>query len=367
MTIKSNALMSSYSIKKGNTKMKFVGTLLLALAVSGCGGGGGGGGGNESGGSSAPIPLASVSVAAFVAAPTYPILGADPRLAIFNEINAYRSKLVMGSSAGVGMLAQDTTLDFAAQKHADYLAFSQSSPIETHDEVSTSSSYYYAATPHDRALKAGFIPANAWIGESIGDVSICARQLLNTVYHLQALTGGFEKIGIGYTPDWTCVIKGALVTGVSGMGATTTWNGSPIGGGQQIGLKDIAVSPYSGEANVAVAMSIGENPRPVPTLSNPGHPVMLRVKVDFVTDALHVKNFKVMDSTGSVIAGVILVSTNASSGSTATVTADGNIMPGVVFFVPQSPLSSGKTYTAQFDGDRNGSAVALTWSFSTKP
>lgn len=329
----------------------------LPLALAGC----------SKGGGSATLPLPSVAATSTVPTPTYPVSLTDPRLAIFTALNNYRLKLVEASAAGVGAVAQDTTLDLAAQKHADYLTYSQASPIETHVETSTASSYFYADTPLDRALLAGYTPTNAFIGEAIGDVNNCVGQLLDTVYHLQELTSPFEKVGIGYTSTWVCVLLGGENTGMSDIGAATIYVGVPVGGGQEMGMSDMAVSPYNGEPGVPVAMSTGENPQPVPAYTNPGHPVMLRMRAEFASDALHVKAFTLSPVSGGPVAGTILVSPGAAIGSSAVVTADSNILPCVTFFVPAQPLLAGTTYTAQFTGDRNGVAETLTWSFTTTP
>lgn len=321
--------------------------VLLAFSLGGCGGGGGGGSAISSG----PSLPASVAPATSVLTPTY--AAGDARLAIFNSLNSFRAAL------GVGMLAQNADLDTAATAHANYLDLNRT---ETHDEVNGNPGFY-ADTPRDRATLSG-VGASVWVGEVIGDANTCVDQLLDSVYHLEALTSSAEQVGIGIGGTWVCVLDGATVTGTGGT--TPQANAIPLWGGQQMADTAVALSPYSGEAGVDTAMTLGENPRAVPLYSNPGHPVMVRVRADGGDDNLTVTGFSLSASNGSPLPGSILVAANAVNGSTAAVVADSNVVNGVVFFVPENPLASSTTYTAVFSGARDGKAVAETWSFTTQ-
>ena len=346
-------------------KMKPLFALILTLATLGLAACGGGGGGSSSGGSgsASPTPVAPASTTPDTSEPAPTYTSGDPRLVIYSALNDYRSKMAVGDVGGVGLVGQNGDLDTAAQAHAVYLTSSESVPFEQHNE--TAGTDYYADTPYARAAKAGFSPASAWIGEAIGDSGSCVSELLDTVYHLQALTSNIEQIGIGYTPSWVCVIDAATITGTAGSTLPANGNGEPIGGGQQLPSGAVAMSPYNGETGVLPAMNAAENPRPVPTVSNPGHPVMLRVRADFTTDTLLASSFT-LTTNGSPVSGTVLVASNASASTASGLSVDPLVAPGVAFFVPNQPLQSGTTYTASFSGSRNGVALSPTWSFTTQ-
>jgi len=320
-----------------------------------------------------PVP-ASASPATSVPASTY--TGQD--LAIFNAINLYRTKVDIAGGAGVGEVAQNTLLDAAAAAHEKYLTNQPGGDIETHDELSTGN-FFFGTTPQVRAVNAGFTPTTAWIGEVIGNgaatidpvsrLPACVSQLLDTVYHLEALTSNVEQIGLVDDPNWACVLEGATITGTSGMTLPSSGNDEPIGGGQQMPVGSVAVSPYNGEVGVLPAMSTNENPAPslpTPVGALAGHPVMLRMRADLASDVLLVNSFTLTDSSGSSLPGTILLSSNAVAGSISTAQPDALIAPCVAFFVPLTQLASQVTYTAQFVGSRNGIAVNETWSFTTQ-
>ncbi|NNM51408.1 MAG: hypothetical protein HKM02_04175 [Pseudomonadales bacterium] len=340
-----------------------LGTLwVTGLMLAGCGGGANttvlpsSAGTTSSTSTSGSSTQAFVTPASSVTTPTY----TGTSLSIFQAINTVRQ------SVGVGLLSQNTNLDTAAQAHATYLA-TQSPPAETHTEVSGNTGFY-AISPYARAALAGFTPASAWIDEAIGNASTCASQLLDTVYHAQELLGDIQEVGIGLNANWACVLDVATVAGTASLQLPSSGAGVPASGGQQIALGTVAVYPYNNETTVPAAMSAGENPAPpLPSgYSTPGHPIMVRVHVDSASDVLSVTNFAVSDSSGSPLTGAVLVNSDAVTASTMTVIADPNIAPGVVFFVPQSPLASQTTYTVVFGGARNGTAVQNTWSFTTQ-
>lgn len=321
--------------------------------------------------STAPVAPASAAPATSVPVPSY----TGQELADFNAINNYRTKVDIAGGAGVGKVAQNTLLDLAAQAHELYQTSQPGGDIEIHNELETGTNFY-GLTPHDRAVKAGFTPTTAWIGEVIGDgadttdaksgLPKCVSQLLDTVYHLEALTSNVEQVGLTDDPAWACVLEGATITGTEGMTLPASGNDEPVGGGQQMPVGAVAVSPYNGEVGVLPAMSLGENPAPALPGDNPGHPVMLRMRADLATDVLLVNAFTLVDPSGASLPGTILVSGNALASPVGGVQGDALVEPCVAFFVPLNPLASGVTYTAMFTGTRDGVAVKETWSFTTQ-
>lgn len=326
------------------------------LALAGCGGGG------DSGGGSAPIvvppatvtPPSSVAPATDVPAASY----TDNRLQLFAQLNDFRA------AVGVGKLRQDPKLDIAAQAHADYM---KANLVVAHEELATNTAYY-EATPRSRATKAGVDTAQ-WISEiasgttilPVSQVAVCMR-MTNTVYHLQGMTGPVETVGLGLN-DWSCSIDMAVVT-LGGVSGTPPTNSQPVGNGQQMAANAIGVAPVEG-STVDGAM-VAEIPQPAPDITAPGHPLMVRVRVDTFADVLTVSNFSLVDNLGATIPGRVLVATGALAGSTVNgAQSDAMLYPGVAFFMPLSPLAAGKTYTATFAGARNGVAISKSWTFKT--
>ena len=347
---------------------------LLALAACG-----GGGGGSSSTGAAAPASGASTPATSSAAAPVATSVAAatyastSMQASAFSQLNAYRLGM------GVGELSQDTILDTAAQAHALYqnvnLANGSLTAV-THDEVSTLTDYY-EATPLSRADKAG-APATEWIGENVAVgitqgtptafASDCVDQFLNTVYHLQGATDNQQTIGIGFQQNTTqgsyaCVMDFGETTGVSG---TPVANGFDSLAGQQMATTAIGHAPLSNETNVALTMT-AESPNPAPDVASPGRPIMVRVNASSAGDVLTVTSFTLTSSAGTVVPGRIIVPSAALTGSASGATADVNnsLVPGVAFLLPLAPLSANTTYTASFVGERDGTPISVTWSFTT--
>lgn len=349
-------------------------SIAAALALSACGGGGGGGSSSStsttsSSGSSTSASAASVVTS--VATPTY--ASGTMQAAAFSQLNAYRLAM------GVGELSQDTILDTSAQAHALYLnanLANGSITALTHTEISTNADYY-EATPLSRAQKAG-APATEWISENAAAgltqatptafASDCLGQALDSVYHLQDATEVQQTLGIGFQQNTTqgsysCVMVFGQTTGVSG---TPTANGYLTSAGQQMATTAIAHSPLANETGVARAMA-GEIPNPAPDLASPGRPIMVRVTAANAGDVLTVTSFTLTSAGGTVVPVRIIVPSAALTGSTSSATADVNsaLAQGVAFLLPQAALAANTTYTVNFSGQRDGTPISVTWTFTT--
>ncbi|MBN3754303.1 CAP domain-containing protein [Paraburkholderia sp. Tr-20389] len=341
-----------------------------ALALSACGGGGGG----SPTTTTAPVtPPASTggNLQTSVAPATY--TGGTMQAQAFSQLNAYRG------SMGVGLLAQDTTLDTAAQAHALYLNTNIGTGAITslsHNELSSLPNYY-GDTPLSRAQKAG-APVTEWIGEDVAGgipqadaasyAKNCLSRLLDTVYHLQDLTSSVEKIGIGFTQnsgtyvDYTCSLDFGEVTNVVGAPQA---NAVYIYGGQQMPTDAMAVSPLTNDTGVELAMT-PETTNPAPDLANPGRPVMVRVNAASPGDVLTVSSFTLTAANGTQVPARIIVPSAALAGSTgATADVNNKFYPGVAILLPLAPLTANTTYTVSFSGARDGKAVSKTWNFTT--
>lgn len=322
-------------------------------------------GASSSTGSSGSAPLATSA--------TNPFPTSSGQAAIFTALNSYRSQL------GVGVLQDDPILDTSAMAHATYLeanlANGNLAGALSHDEVSTFSDFY-AETPLARAQRAG-APPTEWVGEDITVSALtdasqagsdCVSGLLDTVYHLSSLTSTQQTLGVGFTPvtngvSSVCVTDFGSTTGVYG---TPEANAIPVFGGQQMATTTVAHVPLAGETGVATAMT-AESPNPVPSITSPGRPLMLRVNAENAGDVLTVSSFTLTDASGNAVAGEILIPAGAASGSTSAALTDPNglLPPGVAFFVPSQPLSPNTAYSAAFNGARDGTPISSAWTFTT--
>jgi hypothetical protein len=193
--------------------------------------------------------------------------------------------------------------------------------------------------------------------------------LLDTVYHLVGLTDTQQTLGLGFTPvsggvSAVCVFDFGSTTGVYGSPQA---NAIPVFGGQQMAATAVAHVPVSNETGVALSM-VAESPNPVPSVTSPGRPLMVRVNAASAGDVLTADSFTLKDASGNVVAGEILIPSGAVTGSAgnAVVDANGLLPPGVVFFIPTQPLVANTVYTASFSGARDGTPInGLTWSFTT--
>jgi hypothetical protein len=343
--------------------------------VAACGGGGGGNNGSAAapaaGASTPTTTTTTATTSTSVPTPTY--ASTTMQASAFASLNSYRLAM------GVGELAQDTILDTSAQAHALYLNANLANGIITaltHTEVSTNADYY-EATPLSRAEKAG-APATEWISEnaaagltqttSAAFASDCLGQFLDSVYHLQDATEVQQTIGIGFQQNTTqgsysCVLDFGETTGVSG---TPTANGYLTSAGQQMATTAIAHSPLANETGVARAMA-EESPNPAPDLASPGRPIMVRVTAANAGDVLTISSFTLTSSGGTVVPARIIVPSAALTGSTSSATADVNnaMAVGVAFLLPQAALAANTTYTVAFSGQRDGTPISTTWTFTT--
>jgi len=349
--------------------------VLAVFALSACGGGGGTNASSASAtmpsSPSGPSASTASSLQTSVANPTY--AASSAQLTAFSQLNAYRLQM------GVGELEQDTTLDTAAQAHATYLNANFSTgalTALTHDEVATLLNYY-DDTPLDRAQKAG-APVTEWIGESIGDStqatataagSDCVTELLDTVYHMEAMTDTEQIIGIGFAPISAQVgfnVCNFVFGSTSGVSGTPQANAIPVTGGQQMATTAIVTVPLSGETGVALSM-VAESPNPVPSITSPGRPLMVRVNAASAGDVLTVSSFTLTDAKGNAVPGEIMIPAGAAAGSTSSAVTDPNgiVGQGVAFFIPSQPLVADTVYTAAFTGARDGSSISKSWTFTT--
>lgn len=261
-----------------------------------------------------------------VADPTYS--EGSGQLALFTGVNTLRQKL------GVGLLAQDATLDTAAQAHAVYLS---AHSVAQHDQTADSQ-YFYEATPLLRAQKAG-VGNSQWVAEVVcaarrpydREIGLgCVDQWYHTVYHLQSLVTNQESIGIGYSSTGAlglnhCVLDFGTSTATQ---PSPTPNGVPYGGGQQFDAETFVTVPADGDIGVQGGFNFaGESPNPAPDLLTPGRPLMVYAN-GALAEVLSVTAFQLVASNGAEMP-----------------VADEYLRNNAAFLLPLSPLADRETYT----------------------
>lgn len=353
-----------------------VAVTVLSAALAACGGGGGGG---ESTAATPPnvpsnpsVPVNGGAIAPVTSVPTPTYAAGSMQLALFNALNTYRSAM------GVGLVAQDTIIDTAAQAQALYLDSNLASGAITaldHNEISTNANFY-DTTPLARALKAG-TPATEWISEDIAAgvpqanaaayAADCLNNFVDSVYHMQSIASVQQTVGIGFQQsfgsyvDYTCAFDFGETAGVVGAPQA---NSVYIAGGQQLPASAVAVAPLNNETGVLTTMR-AESPNPAPDLTAPGHPIMYHVNAAAAGDVLTVQSFT-LTTGGTTVPARIIVPQAAVTGSIG-VTADVNneMFPGYAFLLPLAALTPNTTYTVNFQGERDGTPTSKSWSFTT--
>ena len=329
-------------------------TLAAASALTGalvaCGGGGGGGAPTPPPPPipAPPAPAPTAPIAAQLTVPTPVGYDAD-RLAAFNRLNEIRL------SAGLGMLAQNTEMDQAAQAHAQWMITNDSF---THDEV--------AGTPgftgenwarRDEAF--GYVPVEGGevMAQSAGSAGV--DMLVNSAYHRTAILA-FEPVdvGIGWSDAKSANVSTPLVIDLTKPGLDPIRG---LGQAAQPSIDGAAVWPLDGARDVPLRLG-PEIPNPVPTqdVLTLGTPVSITVDESrtIATTQFTLTNI----ATGVLVPTQLLTNKN-----------DPNFLIPESFIaaIPLAPLPPNTTYQVVFSGTTvqfpTGAVgtVSRTWSFTT--
>ena len=320
------------------------------LSLIACGGGGG----------AAPVPAPPPPAPAPAPTPTAPIaaqltvpapVGYDAeRLAAFNRLNEIRL------SAGLGMLAQSTAMDQAAQAHADWMIANDSF---THEEQENTPGFTGINWPRrDEAF--GYVPSSG-AEVLVADAAAVAGVdvLVNSAYHRAALLA-FEPVdvGIGWSGRTATGFSRPLVIDMTRPG-TDTKRG--LGQAAQAVIHGVEVWPVDGTREVPLRLGL-ESPNPVPSqdVLTLGTPASITVSENKTLSSV---SFLVTDSTtGAAVPVQVLTNQN-----------DSNFLVPESFIaaIPLTVLSPNTTYTITFSGsavDRVSGVVDKidrTWSFTT--
>jgi len=319
----------------------------LAGALVACGGGGGVA--PEPAPAPVPAPAPSAPIAAQLTVPTPVGYDAD-RLAAFNRLNEIRL------SAGLGMVAQNTMMDQAAQAHAEWMVANDQL---SHGEVAGTSGF----TGENYARRDeyfGYVPVEG--GEVMssgahGDAGVDA--LVNMAYH-RSLILAFEPVDVGI--GWSGGISAHVVTPLV-IDATRPGTDPVRGLGQaaQSSIRGAACWPIDGARDVPLLMGL-EIPSPVPTqeVLTLGTPVSVTVER---LKTISSTQFTLTNSaTGAVVTTQLLTNKNDPNGL---------VPESYIAAVPLAPLAVNTTYRVDFAGSTvrfpTGAveSVIRTWSFTT--
>ncbi|GAB4206544.1 MAG: hypothetical protein Fur0019_09880 [Tibeticola sp.] len=283
-----------------------------ALSLTACGGG------SDAPSASAPGNQPVMDVPAPTYAPD------SPEMVAYTLLNEERSR------CGFGRLAQNTKLDYAAKMHGLYL---QANQVVTHDEDPTRPAFY-AATPTERATKAGYRDGAAEVIGPAQTPQIAVRSLLAAPGHAAAAldTAITNDVGMAFTSN-----------AAQSFGALVVVLGTPSG--PPTVLSGIRTYPCEGTSGV-LARSFGEKPSPFPGQVW-GQPVYVAG-----TEKLKVSSAAITGPLGDVpLIGIIRIG-----------------RPGVGFYaIAPSVLSPATVYTATIKGDDEGVPFERTIRFQTGP
>lgn len=315
-------------------------SIAAALALSACGGGGGGSSGNSAGAAAAassPAPT-QTATSANVATPQY--TASSAQLAAFQLLNQQRQQ------CGFPALTENTTLDSAAQGHAQYLATNN---VISDTEVSGNPGFI-GATYADRAVHFGY-PSSVYAGGVSGGYYTNAT-LTQSAYGQQMVYGwlsGVYHIAIGVWPI-TTVGVGYVQTTYSGY--PQIWSSLSIANLQPMTSNGPLTFPCQGTTGVAYSAG-GETPTPPNTSGNWGQPVAVAGNP---TDTIVLQSGTMTDASSHVITLQLLDSANDPN----------KLLPAFeAVAYPTTPLSPNATYTVSITGTYNGTPFSRSFTFTT--
>jgi hypothetical protein len=326
--------------------------VLVSVLMSGCGGGGGGGGST-----SAPpvvvtptIPAAPIQdLQTTVPAPTY--AANSEELAFFTAYNAFRAQ------AGLGLLAQNTKLDLAAQNHLKYQVQNTDLDLFATDPA-TGRAVFHIESPArpgftgvqelDRAKFAQYPGLYAGESGSFGLGNGAAKafgDLLATVYHRAGLMYQAPRdigITVGSDKNQTVIVEFGYET--KGQFNAVTYFGS-YPSDKQTGVRLVAAS---------------ELPNPFPDVALSDYPTKTSYPVSVVSaegTTLTVTSFTVTEAGQAAALGARLITKDTDPNKF--------VLGNIAVLVGKAPFKANTVYNVAFSGAVNGAAMTKSWSFGT--
>jgi len=274
---------------------------------------------------------------------------------VFDAINEARAR------GNFGLLAQDTRLDAAAARHADYMAKNLGGAISHRQDPRQPG--FTGETPLERVRASGYETAMGLEAISSGANAPACLELLNTVYHLGVLMIGATDVGIAVHPGAGCVIEPQLPGTQPRMQARRAGT--------------LGVYPYPGQAGVPSAfMPATESPNPAPDLGDAvvGPPVLVDLNSEaaggLAASAVVLSRFALTEAaSGLSVPARVLGSRSAAAapGAPIELRVDRKLASaGHVFLLPLATLKPSTTYAVEFAGSADGIAVSRRWEFTTR-
>lgn len=276
-------------------------------------------------------------------------------------------------SAGMSAFSVNTTLETAAQNHADYLYYNN---LSGHSE-SSQDPYFTGVSPWDRALAAGY--PTSYVSENVSinynGFLESVDLLMSAIYHrFGFLAFHQDEVGVGFNVDSYVYNMGnskmrGLCEGsqLSGSGlyylslcssGIQIWESDYNAAFENIrtAQPDIVFWPPNQSSGVSPVF-YEESPDPLPDYSVSGYPASLQFNPAFHS-SISMTSFLLYRSDDTLV-GNTRVLTEASDPN-----ARFSNLEYALF--PLERLDFNSTYRAEFSYVENGITQTLVWSFTTK-
>jgi len=336
-------------------------TVVISCALVACGGGGG-----DNSASTSPSTPSTPSIPSTPSTPTGPTVtpgnlqttvpaptyaAGSQELAFYTTFNAFRQ------AEGLGLLAQNSKLDAADRNHLNYLLTNTDLNLSSIDPA-TGRPQFHIEDPKrpgftgvqelDRATYTQYggiyVGENGTYGSGQG-ASRAFASLIGGIYHRAGMMfQGPRDFGIA-------VGANALQTTVMTVGYVSTpqYNASDFFG----------TYPQANQTGVGLSAT-WELPNPYPDLAN----------TDLATKTGYPINVVVKENT--TLAVTIFTVTEAGQSPpmdarlfTAATDPNKELISNTAFLVAKTSFKPNTTYTVNFVGTANGTAITKTWSFTT--
>ena len=342
-----------------NSKLKLSMALIASLTLEACGGGGG----STNTASITPPPAVTPTTPTSPAYISANLQTSVPALTYAQNSQEY--PFVSGLNAvrksiGLGLLAQNVSLDKAASNHVKYVTANSISNGGTVDMAALNSTYgvpnFHIEDPvkagftgvrvGDRVKFAGYGSDAAGEAGSYGTGAESLATLIATVYHRQSVLDQ-SSIDIG-----VAVASDSFGTTVVDMGLT--------GLGQHNASDFIGSYPSDKQTLVPLFMSV-EAPNPFSDIAATtqaafsqatSYPVSIIVAD---SQSLSVTSFTITED-GQTTALPVRLLTSAT---------DQRVLKNYAFVVGKAPFKPNTKYNVSFSGAISGNPVTKTWSFTT--
>lgn len=355
--------------------------LATAALLAACGGGGGGGQQTSTPVTSpattsptSPVVVNNYELQTTVPAPTY--AAGSWQEFVFNYINERRSQ------CGFGKLAQDTSLDKAAQGHAEYLARlvadvgASAYGLEMHEQID-GRPLFTGKTLGDRIKAAGYkgLFATEQIAGGVTRSDATSRQayvlerlqaLLSTVYHMDLMISYTRSIGLGLKA-YTATENPSNEYRHELLVINPGWNWF-----EQANKADVVSYPCEGTTDVSEGL-YGELPDPTAgkNLNMPVGPAIMVVSPFGTTLKVQTASVVPMARLNGTPLGS-LPSFNSAAANPAGILILDQANDKLVsdqsktFLLPHKPLEAGVTYRVELGLTVDGQTKTKIFTFSTR-